>query len=142
MQLFGMIVIFPLKGTIVQFISSFVYQEYLGARTSSGYPLLFAMLFIYSIIYLFNLLKLTNKEDKIFYNQYIMAIYLEIFATSQSVIARLVVDYYIAIIIILPNILENLKKEQRLLVKFIAYSLIIILSIVESANLPVYLVNI
>lgn len=137
----GLIVLMPFKNIIVKFVSSFIYQEYFGLSTSSGYELLFMMVFIFGIIYVFNLLNVTNKDDTIFYNQYVFSMFLQVLATSQSVIARLVLDYYIAIIILLPNLFENLKKEQRLLVNVLAYVCIIFLAFVGGSNLPTYTIN-
>ncbi len=136
------IALVPLRNIIVRYISGFIYQEYSGIQTSSGYTLLIIMLMVYGIMYIAHLTKKTNNKDTIFYNQFIMAIVLQIFATSQSVISRLVVDYYVAIIIFLPNIIEKIEIKQRLLVKLLAYLVLFLIALFGYSNIPNYIIGI
>lgn len=137
----GLTILFSIKNIVVNIIGSFIYQEYLGLSTSNGYELLLVMIFILGIIFVYKLFSNIEKNDTIFYNQYIFSIFLQILATSQSVISRLVLDYYIAIIIVLPNMLNAIKKEQKLLINTLAYLGIFILALVGGSNLPTYMIN-
>ena len=137
----GLSILFSIKNIIVNIISSFVYQEYIGLSTSNGYELLLVMIFILGVIFVYKLFNNIEKENIIFYNQYIFSVFLQVLATSQSVISRLVLDYYIAVIILLPNMLNGIKKEQKLLINTLVYLGIFILALVGGSNLPTYIVN-
>ena len=136
-------ILIPLKGVLVKLVALVGYQEYIGVSTSDGYNLLIMMLGFLILFYIIASFrsKDKNEENTIFYNQFFLAVMLQVLATSQSVIARIVVDFYIAIIILIPNVIEDLKEEQKITIYGLMYLGIIVLAIISSGNLPIYQLN-
>ena len=127
-----LLLLLPMKNMIVSFINRFFYDEYIGVQTTSGIILFLMMVIIAIILFFLNNNKEQRGSEKILFNQYIFAVLLQVLATSQSVIARLVIDFYIAVIVVLPNSINKITAQQRLTIKFIAYICIAIVGIINN----------
>lgn len=105
------------KEPILQFVTQFVYKGYTIKSESEGYGYLILLIGIFAVAYFLKKYVLkVDKEDIIWYNLFFVTIPLQIFATAQGNVARLVMYYSLSSIMLIPNVIENIK-EQSILIK-------------------------
>lgn len=133
--------IFALRGFLGNLVYISSYTEYEGnIQTSDGYTMLFLLLGIYIAILVLEMtiIKKDKKEiqttENIFYWMYTFAIVFQILATTQSLVARIVLYFNFSLIILLPNIIE--KIENRKLVTLINFVLIVSVMAFALTNEP------
>lgn len=113
------VVTFILKPYIMNSIMRIVFSQYTSrAIANTGYNLFLLMIFILMfVIYIMNSIKINLNEEKYWierlsFNIFLFSILLQILALQKDIVARLVTDYYIYVIILLPNILTYIKDNK------------------------------
>lgn len=99
------------------------YSVYADVAGGDGYTLLFTFI----IMFIFSMLSYKNvdKENAIWYNCLLIAIYIQILATANASISRLVNYFSIVIIVLLPNVIESIpSKSKRILIKMLVIILL------------------
>ena len=134
-------IIFTLRGFLGNLIYISSYTEYVGnTQTSDGYTMLFLLMGIYIAILVLEYIFFNKEKNKIskteniFYWMYTLAIIFQILATTQSLVARIVLYFSLSLIILLPNIIE--KIENKKLVVLINFILVVLIMVFSFTNEP------
>ena len=117
--IFSLIVCLFAKDVITNFVVSIIYSNYsTWVNTDGGYFLF--ILFIFVMLFTIYLDKyIINEKSKSIYLCFFVAIILQVLAISSNPFARLVLDYYIVLIVMIPNSIMDTKilteKQKSLL---------------------------
>ena len=107
------------NNVITNFVVSIIYSNYsTWVNTDGGYFLF--ILFIFVMLFTIYLDKyIINEKSKSIYLCFFVAIILQVLAISSNPFARLVLDYYIVLIVMIPNSIMDTKilteKQKSLL---------------------------
>lgn len=113
-----MIAIFLFGDSIINVALSIIYQNYADAIEEGGGYFYFAVLLC--VFFIVTMLKgaflKQQKTNLMWYNILIIAIFIQLFAIQKPIISRVTIYYSIALIIVLPNVIQCFKeKNLRLL---------------------------
>lgn len=107
------IVLLIIKQPMLQLITQFIYKNYTISQTGEGYNYLILLTIIVAIsLYIRKYFeKEENEKNLMFYNFMIVTIPLQILATVQGNIARLVMYFSISLVILIPNIIQTIEEK-------------------------------
>lgn len=119
------IVTFIVKEHVMNIIMNIVFSEYIDKSiANTGYKMLILMacILIFSIFIIknnkTNLNTNTYIVERVAFNSLLFTIILQVLALQRDIVARLITNYYIFIIVLLPNILTYIdNKKTRNIIK-------------------------
>lgn len=120
--------LFLFKRPIIHIVTVLFYNRYLHFRDTSGqgYTMFFFLLSVLlGIIYLFKDFDIQKKENKILIGMLMICIPLQILATTQGLIARLVLYFSHCLIVLIPNALETLKDKKLQKMLYLLYYILL-----------------
>lgn len=119
LAVFGIMLL--IKDFVINQIYKFMYSNYIGRYgNSNGYERLILFTTILMVAtYMYSKMKspLENNIIMITYNMLLLTILFQIIATSQPIVARIANDFAYGIILLIPNLIENVedKKNKKIL---------------------------
>ena len=129
------IILFMIKDFILDVVLNFIYSEYINTSVSGeGHMLLLLMVVMFIIMFLiirFEKMEILHKDEdqtlsieNICINLFLFTIGLQILSISRNIVARVVTDYYLYIILLIPCILDKVKKDKNRKIYYAIYSII------------------
>ncbi len=142
--LISCLVLFIIKGPLIQLATKLLYDNYIGYKDMSGggYSMLILIFgIIISICYLFRLetFKVNNKNNRILIGMILLSFPIQILATTQGLLARIVLYFTFSLIILLPNFLEEFFPKYRLTLNIAYYTLLLMFYILEIVTNNMYM---
>ncbi len=123
--------VYIIRGVIknVIYIDKYVIYEG-GVQSSDGYTMLMVLIAVYIAMLITEMLLKIKKEDynaeNVFWWMYIIAIVAQILATTQSIMARIVLYFNLSMIVLLPNTIEKIEdKNSKILINILLIIMIL-----------------
>ena len=134
------IILFIMRNNIISFLLTIIYSNYAITNTGNGYMYLLLLIMIVTVITIYKKQFIKEKGlNNLFYNNLLIATLIQLFASAQGEIARLTMYYSIYMIIVIPNFIKCInKEEQRYTVEIVTIILLFIYFIINVQNLNVY----
>ena len=126
-------ILFVLRNYIMIVLTKYLYANYSELNNQgNGYGLLLLLILLFITAFYFkNITIQSNKNNIIWYNYVIIAILIQIMASIEGNVARLTMYYSIAMVVLIPNVLESIRPKE---ISYIGKMMLIIL-------LALYLLN-